>query len=555
MGWALARHLSAVAYREMSFQAIYALRQGNQLPTKDREELGPTSLRRVRQSKVMVGFLLGLMGVAGAGAIGGRIEAIFGAGAPVGVYQTAVIAGVLLLQLSLLWTTSLQILPTFLGSRTLGVLETLPVDPADLDRAGLLLFLRLFDLPCLAILIVTPLAMGFALGSPLAGLALVPGVAAVVLVALALALATGRYFVRSVEGSPTGFRSTVVRWGFLVLWAVPAFAIYAFISFSPELLRTLGGLASGSGPYLIGLLLLFPFPFAVLPATLSPAAGPGSVGLGPLGLGLVGAMAVLYSVGLVALARWLASAPRRMALDVPEVVAVRRSSDAPLAGHAPVLALLLKDLRIASRTPGFAFVVLLPLLDAAVIGLSTFVGAPSASSVFNLGAAAVSSSALLATFFGPAFFATEVMGYSYGRTLPITNRALLAGKVGLVVLVYTLSALIVLAFTLARVFSPLILLAFVGAELPALCAAALLELGVLFRVSAKRGLAVTNLYTGAWWATVVVIPGVVVAGFPLALFSVLGGGFVALGAMGLAALAELAVLLPLALRWTGGGPA
>ncbi|HEV2317631.1 MAG TPA: hypothetical protein VGV89_08680 [Thermoplasmata archaeon] len=551
MGWGDAHRLAEVAYRELGFQAIYAPRQGNLLPPKESKDLVPTASRRVLQSKILVAALLAVMALGAGAALGPNVQQFLGPSAPPGIYQAAVVGGVLLLQLSLLWTTGLQILPVFLRSRLLPVLELLPVPPQDLDRAALLLFLRLFDLPVLAILVVTPIAIGAALGSPLAGLAVVPGALAAVLLALGLALATGEFFVRRVEGSPTSTAATVLRWAFLVLWAIPAFAIYAFISFSPEMLRSLTSLAANDSGGLTVVLAIFPFPYAFLPVLAARGLSGAGLGLGWSGVAVVLLAAAAYAAPLGALGRWLWHAPHRLALALPEHRTVGHGAPVRIRTRIPALALALKDLRVASRSPGYAFIVLLPLLDAAVIGLSTFVGTPTAASVFSFGAAAVSTAALLATFFGPAFFATEVMGYSYARTLPLSNRSLLAGKVGLVVLVYALAAAIVLGFTLTRVFAPWVFLAFVLAEAPALLAAALLEFGVLFRVSAKRGLAITNLYTGAWWATIVVIPGLVVAAAPLVTFGVLGGGLGALGIMGAVALLELALVGPIALRWTG----
>ncbi len=549
MGWRNALRLSAVGYRELAFQAIYAVRMGNLLQERREVDLRARTARRVLQSKIMVATLLGFMGFVGAEALDPRIARLLAPGAPPAVYAAALISGVLLLQLSFLWTTGLQILPTFLSTKYLPFLESLPIPPEDRTRTALLLYLRIFDLPALTILLVTPVAFGWALGSPLAGLATLPGALAVVLLALALALATGSFFVRRVQGSPAGLGSAALRWLFLVLWAVPAFAIYAFISFSPEFLARLTALTLHPTAALTALVVAFPFPFGFLPTLLAPGMGPAGIGLGPVDVAALLLAAAVYGALLTLLAAWLYRAPRAYALLLPSAPNGARRGPGPLHTTGVVTALLRKDLRIASRSPAYAFVILLPLLDALVLGLSTFVGHPAPSDVFRLGASAVSTAALLATFFGPAFFATEVMGYSYTRTLPLGVRSLLAGKVSLIVLIYGLAAFLVLSFTIARVFQPFLLVAFVLAELPAVVAAALLEIGLLFRISERRGLAVTNLYTGAWWAAIVTVPGIIVAGLPLGSFFSFGGDLGALGVMAGLALAELALVLPLALAW------
>jgi predicted permease len=228
-----------------------------------------------------------------------------------------------------------------------------------------------------------------------------------------------------------------------------------------------------------------------------------------------------------------------------------------LVPRAPSTAVLTKDLRIASRMPGYAFLIILPILDAVSLGLFTFLAGPGSTAAFGLGLAAVTTAALLATFFGPAFFAIEVIAYSYGRTLPLPERSILLGKVMLVVAIYLIAGALVLGLTLPRVFQPALFSAFILAELPAVAAASFLELGILFRRARAKGLPIVNLYSGAWYAVLVSIPGLLVAAIPLVLFDIYGslGTWVGLSAMALFAVFELALCAPFALGRGGGRPA
>jgi hypothetical protein len=112
----------------------------------------------------------------------------------------------------------------------------------------------------------------------------------------------------------------------------------------------------------------------------------------------------------------------------------------------------------------------------------------------------------------------------------------------------------VLGITDLRVIEPAIFVAFIAAEFPAVVAAAMLELGFLFRRARKRGLAIVNLYAGAWTAIAISIPGLLVAGAPLIAFHALAAAPIAtaLLVMGLVALAELALAAPFALGIQGG---
>jgi hypothetical protein len=549
MSWRDAARLSDVAFTELSLQAIYAFRQGNLPPTDAPERLVARARRRVVQSKAIVSAVLGLLALAVAyGLRATRLEAaVFSVPVPPGVFEAGLLTGLLSLDVAFLWWTGMQVLPTFLASGVLPVLEPLPIDDRTLGRIAGLLYLRLFDLPALTVLVATPLFVGLALG-PWAGVAVLPGAMAAVGFALALSLLTGRFFVRRVQGSRGGGGRTVVRWAYLVLWLVPAFAMFGFVTAAPAFFDFLGRVSS-AGPTATGHLLLaaFPFSLAALPAL--AASGPSGLGLDPVGWLVLAAAAAGY-LGLAAWSvGWVLTSVRRVSLAPPLAARVLPTARLHLRPQPVVLAILTKDLRIASRTPGYAFLILLPVLDALAIGLWTYVSAPQSATASGLALAAVTLAALLATFFGPAFFAIEVFAFSYGRTLPLPDRSLVAGKVLLVALMYLVASGLVLGITLARVFDPVAFALFIAAELPAVVAAALFELGFLFRRARARGLPITNLYAGAWYAVFVSIPGVVLAALPLIAFQLAraGGSTSALLVMGGLALGELALAAPFAL--------
>ncbi|MFZ0829682.1 MAG: hypothetical protein WCB18_06505 [Thermoplasmata archaeon] len=560
------RRLAEVAYLELSFQAVYALRQGNVLAAeapRDPGELANTARRRVAQSKFLVSLLIVLLIGGSMLALTNIVERFFLAPTfaspypvPLPLYTGTVVAGLLLLELSFLWMVGLQSLPTFLGSQILPVLETLPIADKKLDRVALLVLLRLFDAPAVTALVLTPIALGIALDSVAAGLLVIPGVVIVILISMGLSLRTGRFFVQHVQGSRGGLRESILRWFYLMLWAVPAFGIYGFVSFGFQIMYGLSYLGRTAPSTLGSLLLVFPFPLGFIPV--AGLGGSYSFSLLPGGNPwLIGLAAAGYAALSLGVGWWLLTAPRALSRLSPEVAVTDEKRGAQLRPVGAPAAILLKDLRTASRTPGYAFVVLLPLIDAVVIGLSSYIGSPRPSSVFDLAAAAVSTTAILATFFGPAFFATEVMGYSYTRTLPLTNRSMLFGKSSLIVLIYIVASAIVVGLTVLRLLNVWLFFAFIIAELPGLIAAAFLEIALLFRRAQEAGVPVSLMSSGAWWATTVVLPGIVIAGLPITLFAVLQ--FIGVSpvksflAMGGVALAELAIFSLFALGLPGRG--
>ncbi len=549
MSWREAFRLSDVAFTELSLQAVYAFRQGNMLPGGASKTLVSRSRRRVVQSKLVISVVLGLLALGGAFILREKMmdPNIFPA-VPTGLFDAAIVTGILSLDVALLWWTGVQVIPTLISSGVLPALEPLPIDPETMRRIAGILYLRLFDLPVLSILVVTPLAVGLALG-PLAGLAVLPGLVVAIVFSLALSLLTGRFFIRRVQGSRGGGGRTVVRWAYLVLWLVPAFAMFAFITTAPAFFTALGGLAA-RGPSTDGTLLFaaFPFPFAVLPPLASGGVA-SLVILSPATDLVLALAAAAYGALAVWSVVWLAGSVRDLQFVPNQAPAELAVASAVLRPTGVARAVLVKDLRIASRTPGYAFLILLPILDAVAIGLLTYSSPLRSPVATSLALAAVTLAALLATFFGPAFFAIEVIAYSYGRTLPLRNRSILFGKVALIASIYLIAAGLIVAFTLLRLFDPWIFGAFVLAELPAVLAAALLEIGLLFRWARRKGLAITNLYTGAWFAVLVSIPGLVTAGLPVLVFAAarLAGSTFGLEIMALVAVAELAVASPFAL--------
>jgi predicted permease len=554
MSWRWARSLSATLYAEVAFQAIYGLRSGNILSEKTPPSV-VVALTRVRQSKVLISFLLALVALAVPALLGGTVEHVAAPQLPVGLYRSSVLAALLVIDLALVWWTGLQVLPTLLGAKVQSLLETLPIDERTLDRTALLTTLRLFDAPIVTVLVITPFVVGLAFGSVWAALAILPGAAMVLLVAIGLSLATGRFYVQRVVGSGGGRSASALRWAYLVLWTLPAFALFGFVTFSPQFFTELDTLYVGGqlGP-LTALLSTFPFPLAELPLY-TPGQSPPEVSAIPI-LALAG----VYLALMVPLALWLRTAPRALARAVTTNSGTTPEYVGRLQSRSIVRAVLEKDLRTASRTPGFAFLLLLPILDAVAIGLWSFLGHPTAGNVLTIGAAAVGSSALLATFFAPAFFAIEVFGFSYTRSLPLPREDLLAGKIALVLAIFLTSSGIVLGLAAAAIPTAYVVVSFAFfalAELPAILAAALFEFTILFRRAAHTGLPITSLYAGAGWVLAVSIPGLFIAGAPLVSFEYLRNGAhlgnALLPVMAILALLELAVITPLALKVLGRG--
>ena len=516
MDWRERLRLSNCLYREVTFQAIYALKSGNVFFSGDRkrEQEGPAvAQRRVLQSKLTVAVLFMLTFLASAFALRYGRE-FFPTTLSALYFDGTIISLVLVVLFSLVWITGLQVALPFVSSQATTALLVLPVTEEDAAWVSFLAFLRLFDAPLLTALIFFPMAVGLALSSVLAGAAVLPGVLATEVLALALSLLTAKFFSRSVSGASGGsLRSLAVRWLYLVLWTIPSLVITIFITFSVQIITALGDWELNAPLTLQAVFALFPFPFGLLAAsfaTPSVAGGPSN--------SVTIALALVYFAVVAVSVRWILRAPLALS-RITTVSNARRLAGTRLIVTRPSMAILKKDLRIASRTPAYAFLLLLPLLDAFVLGLFTYLGSPAPILAQRYAFAGVTVAVLLATFFGPVFFATEVIGFSLTRTLPLSQRTLILSKTSLIALVYLMAFGVVAVLVASRVndFPAFVLFAVI--ELPAVIAAAFLEIGVLLERAKRTGVPIASLYSGAWWTTLVVVPGLVVSVAPLVLYT------------------------------------
>lgn len=516
LDWKERLRLANVLYREVTFQAIYALKSGNVFFSGDRKKQseGPQlAQRRVLQSKITVAVLFLLTFLASAVALRfGR--SYFDTSLSTVYFDGAIISLVLVVLFSLVWITGLQVALPFVSSQATTALLVLPLSEEDASWVSFLAFMRLFDAPLITALLFFPLVVGYSLNSVGAGLAIVPGVIATEVLALALSLLTARFFSRSVSGASGGsWSSLVVRWIYLVLWTIPSLVITIFITFSVQIITTLGDWQANDPTALQSVFALFPFPYGFLSASLS-----GTPGTGLPAIAVPVLLAIIYFVLVVFSIQWIHGAPLALS-RISTLSPAKRNAGTELTLTTPAVAVLKKDLRIASRTPAYAFLLLLPLLDAFVLGLFTYLGSPAPFLAQRYAFAGVTVAVLLATFFGPVFFATEVIGFSMTRTLPLSQRTLIFSKTGLIAFVYLMAFAVVAVLVSSRVYDFPSFVLFAVVELPAVVAAAFLEIGVLLERAKQTGVPIASLYSGAWWTTLVVVPGLLVSIAPLALYS------------------------------------
>lgn len=562
--WRAAWALSDTLFTEFSFQAVYALRQGNLLTSRgvapDARAAVATARQRMLQAKlvlstVMLGLILAIAYVLRKGPvqIPDNISSLD--------FSMFILAGSLVFVLAILWLTGIQVAPLLASSKSFVLLQTFPMPRRLLQRMAVTVVVRILDLPAMVALLALPIATGWATGSVLVALLMLPATACAVVFAAALSLLSASFFQRHVAALPgASLRTTAIRWAAVSIVVLPVLLIIAFLGLLvPALVVVNPGLVPGPVAYGLGffswtrsflpLLVIFPFDWTYL------AAWAADTGWGlPAGptffIAWIEATLDILLAGTLVL--WFQGAPLRMAVAAPSAEARRAPPHYELRGSGLLGALIRKDLRIASRTPELAILMLFPVVNAGVIAFSTNFGNPTWWTVHNLAFSAIVAAAGLTVLLGPAVFASEVMGFSLTQTFPLPRQALIAAKATLMSCLYGIAIVVVMVMMYGRMVNWPLLVLFGAGEMPAILAATLLEVGILYRRTETTGVAPVSQFMGVVGWVAVILPGVLVSAIPPLLYALADGG-TPLTAMPVRAVFELVVSAVLTLEIVGMG--
>lgn len=313
----------------------------------------------------------------------------------------------------------LQVFSVLKRVKSLGYLLTCPISRSELYMVLVLAIVRAIDIPLLVHLLSSSLFYAVALGSPSGLLPYALLLSSSVAIPVALSLCMGLLFDRVIMGGGP----TAVRVLLLAVWSAP-FYMYAVFNLVLSLRDVVSTVLStaGSNPLV---LLVYPFPMVLL--TLHSAIG---LELEASALAVVRAGAAVYAALSALGLYWARSALR-------SVVA---GAAPPQPGRAPAVrvkprsvyvALLLKDVRIATRDPGAFASLVAPIAFTLVNVLFVRFDTP-----FTGPQATVLISSLMTLFYLCSLLTLEQHVHTYTRTLPLRQQQVVYAKVLQTVLVY-----------------------------------------------------------------------------------------------------------------------
>lgn len=508
--------ISGVVYREVCFQSIFSLRLGATLPKMDSYKIG--KMTKQAEMNLMVNKILITVFVVVLSILPLGYWSFFVAGLK--LPEEIAVVGCVSVFLSslffLLVMLGLQATTSFIATNAFEILGNLPISRGDVSKIALLSFLRIFDIPLIVVLIVFPVTFSIVVGSPAGGLASLFAIGLTEIFALTLTIGLAKLFYsKIVSGGGSSKYRTIMRFIYMFIWILPSFGIYLVMNFATQILQTfVYSLAQISSVHAYLLALIYPFSLGFM---VSSATFPQTVGtlLAAILLSSTTLYAALAYLGL----NYIGSTIKRIcsgAIVTASKVIVGNVSIRPKSAW---LGVIVKDLRVASRSPSYASILMLPALQTIIMVVSLLgIGNINLPTIVGF-LAGVSLLSLIAT---PTLFSAETLASSYMKSIPLKRRTIVIAKTSLSTLTY-LGCVIALTAVTAYIRQSLILVvAFGFIQMLSVAAGCMMELLLLIRKFWDEELTYGNIYANLSTFIIVLIPGIILCLLPTVACFIIG---------------------------------
>jgi predicted permease len=497
--------LSSVVYKEISFQSIFSLRAGSLLKQKgktDIERLVSNARTNTLMSKIITAIFMAVFGsfVFVSSTVNTTLalsrELAFVGGV------SAFLAGVLFL----IAFMGLQVTTSFVSSKVVDVLGPLPLSRNEISRVIFLCLMRIFDLPLISAHVVF-LAAYLLIGGPILGaLIAVVCIFATEVFALALTIGLAGFFYSRVARGGRSKWQVLTRFLFMFVWILPTFAAYFIMSFSGQIVQSFTSFAQSFSSLLQVLVLVYPFSYGFLMSHITFPNGFDNPSL---------SLSVVASIGYMAAAayclNWIAKTAGRIGTSQVVARRVEATKDTFVKPRIPWLGIIHKDLRVASRTPSYASLFLLPFVQSALLAVSFSLGGMDLTKTLGM----LVGVSLMTLLLPPTLLSIEGISSAYVKSLPMKKKSLISAKTLLSVGIYLLSLIVLLAVSLYLRQDLSLIIMFGSIHTLSISAAIILEVTILTNRFWKEGFAVGNLYSRLSSYILILILGFVVVLLPI----------------------------------------
>lgn len=492
--------LSSKVYKEVTFQSIFSLRAGSGFPQRGRRDV--KQLVNSAQTSTLISKLVTTLfiGVFGSIVFLPLTVTVSSSGPPRELTIVGSVAAFLAVVLFLIAFMGLQVSTSFVSSKVVDILSPLPLSKRDISRIIFLCFIRIFDVPLIAAVVVFLAAYFFVGGSVLGGLVSIVAIGATEILALTLNISSARFFYSRITGG--GGKSpwrTVLRFLFMLVWILPTFAAYILVNFAGQIVQSFAYLTASVSSVLQILVLIYPFSYGFL---VSYATFPHVTDYLTLSLAVASSIAYLF-VTYYCL-KWVTRTASTIGAGgivrgLREVV-----KDTLIKPRIPWLEIIRKDLRVASRAPSYASLFLLPAMQTVILAISF-------SSISDVGLSAalglLTGMSMITLLLPPTLLSIEGLASTYIRSLPMKKRTLISAKTLLSTVTYVISLVVLSLVATYQRRDYSFILTFGAINTFAVAAAVMLELTILTNKFWKEGFAVGNIYSRLSTYILILIPG------------------------------------------------
>jgi hypothetical protein len=421
--WRIAGTIST----EVRFQSYLEANPSNLARVKENPQKIARSIRSSsRISTVMSGLILGMIAIIALAASGFDSE-IGSADARMAVGFAVYLA----LSFVVIFFLNLTTASGMFSSGAMQLPALLPLSRADLEQLSFVTFIRIFAAPAILSVTIFPIGSLIVFG-PIVALVALAACASTAAIAIGSLVKVSKWFHRKSHTSDESRLSAFVRIAASLGVVIGMLSVYSLAGYLPDLMRFVIGLSTTVGPQVFTVLsLIFPFSFGFFAATVTFGTS--------IDIALCSVLASLFygAVAVVAYRR-SGSSLRTVALGGISTARVAPQKEIGLNVVTPLWAIIKKDIRLATRNIGSAFVfaipvflviVLLPMIQNWGSGLMRSITALVALEYANL--------------FGGISFVSILMfdtqGASIQEGVPLSTKSVLKAKTTIMLVPYVLS--------------------------------------------------------------------------------------------------------------------
>jgi predicted permease len=508
--------LSKKVYREIAFQSVFSLRMGETMPQMVNMEENIRKLTKSAEfnmvlSKCIMAFFICFTGAFTflSGALSGIDESL------ATMCGVSTILSVVLLMMVFM---GLQATTAFISSRIAELLVPLSISRKDISKILLMCFIRIFDIPLATAVLILPLIYGVSYSSVFGTLTVFLSIVVTEIFALAITVFLAFFFYsKVVRGGGKSTWRTFLRLFYMLVWIIPMFFMYMVPSLAMQMVNLMKTVAQNLS-YL--LTLIYPFSLGSL-TSLTTFLNISNSNIVALSLG---SSSIYFALAAYSL-KWLVK--RVVGLGFGSVAAGSRVEvkEVSISPASPWLGIIKKDLRIASRSPSYFSILVMPIIQIIIFSIS-FSSIYSNASEIPIGF--LPSEFLIVFMFSlwmvlmlpPMLLNMESIAYSYVVSLPLKRKTLIIAKTVLSSIIYLTSLLVLLSITMLRapVLTPIFAL-LGGIFTFSIVASIIVEILLLSRVFGRS--IPSNLYSKLYAYILPLILSFIVASVPILVYFII----------------------------------